>query len=123
MDAVVDRFIVSRKHEKAIKAGIAATLLIGDGLMQVHIVKGASKAETERFYNGLCGSKHHFVYGDIAPEYFMFNNPESACRTCGGLGVDKRTRNCSSPTRGVASSADASCVRRSSTTRTPGTDE
>src|SRR5690349_19133991 len=38
MDAVVDRFIVSRKHEKGIKAGIASTLLVGDGLLQVHIV-------------------------------------------------------------------------------------
>ena len=26
-----------------------------------------------------------------APEFFVFNNPESACRTCGGLGVDKLT--------------------------------
>src|SRR5262244_31454 len=34
MDAVVDRFLVSRKHEKQIKAGIAATLLIGDCLLQ-----------------------------------------------------------------------------------------
>ena len=91
MDAVVDRFLVSRKHEKAIKAGIAATLLVGDGLMQVHIIKGASKAEAERFYRASCSATHHFVYGDIAPEYFMFNNPESACRTCGGLGVDKLT--------------------------------
>ena len=41
MDAIVDRFIVGRKHEKAIKAGIAATLLIGDGLMQVQVLKGA----------------------------------------------------------------------------------
>jgi excinuclease ABC subunit A len=91
MDAVVDRFEVSRKHEKAIKAGIASTLLVGDGLLQVHVVKGASKSEAERFYRGLCSPTHHFVYGDIAPEYFMFNNPESACRTCGGLGVDKLT--------------------------------
>ena len=53
--------------------------------------KGASKAEAERFYRGLCSATHHFVYGDIGPEYFMFNNPESACRTCGGLGVDKLT--------------------------------
>ncbi len=44
MDAVVDRFVVGRKHEKAIKAGIAATLLVGDGLLQVQIVKGAGKA-------------------------------------------------------------------------------
>ena len=91
MDAVVDRFVVGRKHEKAIKAGIASTLLVGDGLMQVHVGKGASKAAAERFYRALCSATHHFVYGDIAPEYFVFNNPESACRTCGGLGVDKLT--------------------------------
>jgi excinuclease ABC subunit A len=91
MDAVVDRLAVGRKHEKAIKAGIASTLLVGDGLLQVHIVKGASKTDAERFYRALCSKTHHFVYGDIQPEYFMFNNPESACRTCGGLGVHKLT--------------------------------
>jgi excinuclease ABC subunit A len=91
MDAVVDRLVVNRKHEKAIKAAVAATLLVGDGLMQAHIVKGAGKAEAERFYRGLCSKQHRFVYGDIQPEYFMFNNPESACRTCGGLGVHKLT--------------------------------
>jgi excinuclease ABC subunit A len=91
MDAVVDRFAVSRSHEKAIKAGIAAALLVGDGLLQVHVVKGASNAEAGQFYRGLCSPTHHFVYGDIAPDYFVFNNPESACRTCGGLGVHKLT--------------------------------
>jgi excinuclease ABC subunit A len=91
MAAVVDRVVISPKHEKAIKAAVAATLLVGDGLMQVHICKGASKTEAERFYRGLCSQTHHFVYGGIQPEYFMFNNPESACRTCGGLGVHKLT--------------------------------
>ena len=91
MDAVVDRFVVSRRHEKAIKAGIASTLLVGDGLMQVHIAKGASKEVAARFYQGVCSPTHHFVYGEIGPDYFVFNNPESACRTCGGLGVDKLT--------------------------------
>jgi excinuclease ABC subunit A len=91
IDAIVDRLIVSRKHEKAIKAGIASTLLVGDGLLQVQVVNGASKAEAERFYRGLCSATHHLVYGDIGPDFFVFNNPESACRTCGGLGVDKVT--------------------------------
>ncbi|MEP6917967.1 MAG: excinuclease ABC subunit UvrA, partial [Acidobacteriota bacterium] len=91
MDAVVDRFVVSRKHEKAIKAGIAATRLVGDGLIQVQLGKGVGKAETERFYHAICSRTHHFVYADIAPDFFVFNNPESACRTCGGLGVDKLT--------------------------------
>jgi excinuclease ABC subunit A len=91
MDAVVDRFVVGRKHEKAIKAGIASALLVGDGLLQMHIAGGASKAEAQRLYRSACSKTHHFVYGDIQPEYFMFNNPESACRTCGGLGVYKLT--------------------------------
>jgi excinuclease ABC subunit A len=91
MDAIVDRFVVSRKHEKAIRAGIASTLLVGDGLMQVQVGKGAGKPETQRCYDALCSRTHHFTYGDIGPDYFVFNNPESACRTCGGLGVDKLT--------------------------------
>ena len=91
IDAVVDRFIVSRAHEKAITAGVAATLLVGDGLLQVHVAKGASKAESERFYKAATSATHHFVFGDVGPEFFVFNNPESACRTCGGLGVDKLT--------------------------------
>jgi excinuclease ABC subunit A len=64
---------------------------VGDGLVQVEVLKGAGKAEAERFYKGLCSATHHFVYGGIGPEYFMFNNPESACRTCGGLGIHKIT--------------------------------
>jgi len=91
MDAVIDSLIVSRRHEKAIKAGIAAAALVGDGLMQVHVLKGAGKAETAKFYGAACSATHHFVYCDIQPDYFMFNNPESACRTCGGLGVYKLT--------------------------------
>src|SRR5947207_4689554 len=91
MDAVVDRFVVSRKHEKAIKAGIASALLVGDGLVQVHIEGGCGSADRGRFYRDIASATHHLAYGDIAPEFFMFNNPASACRTCGGLGVDKLT--------------------------------
>jgi excinuclease ABC subunit A len=91
MDAVVDHFVVSRKHEKAIRAGIAGALLVGDGLLQVHVLGGANRKETAAFHAALGSATHHFVYGDISPEYFVFNNPESACRTCGGLGVDKLT--------------------------------
>src|SRR5436309_1781739 len=42
IDAVVDRFIVKRAHEKQIKAGILNTLLVGDGLMQLTVLKGAT---------------------------------------------------------------------------------
>ena len=88
MDAVVDRFIVSRRHEKAIKAGIASTLLVGDGLLRVQVVKPAAKSKPVSQNDGLSKG---YLYGDIQPEYFMFNNPESACRTCGGLGSPQLT--------------------------------
>jgi len=91
MDAIVDRIVVNRAHERGIKAAIAATLLVGDGLAQIHLAKGVTKADAERFYKTHTSATHRFVYGDIGPAYFMFNNPESACRTCGGLGVDKLT--------------------------------
>src|SRR5262249_38662839 len=105
MDAVVDRLVVGRQHEKGIKEAIAAPLLVGDGLLQVHITKGVSKADADRFFKGAASATHHFIYGDIGPEYFVFNNPESACRTCGGLGVDKLTHPellIPDPTRSIA---------------------
>ena len=91
MDAIVDRVVVRRKNEKAIRAAIAAALLVGDGLVRLEVVGGAGRTERARFLRALCSETHHFVYGEIGPEYFVFNNPESACRTCGGLGVDKLT--------------------------------
>jgi excinuclease ABC subunit A len=79
------------QHEKAIKAGIAAALLVGDGLCRC-TWSPRSKAESREVLPRLCSSTtHHFVYGDIGRSIFVFNNPESACRTCGGLGVDKLT--------------------------------
>jgi len=42
---------------EAVKAAIAANLLVGDGLMQIQIVKGASKTDSERFYKGLCSPR------------------------------------------------------------------
>jgi excinuclease ABC subunit A len=91
MDAIVDRIVVDRAHEKAVKAAIAAALLVGDRLMSIHILKGASKAEADKFYKATTSPTHRFVYGDISPVFFVFNEPESACRTCGGLGVHKLT--------------------------------
>ncbi len=91
MDAVVDRFRAGRAHEKAIKAAVGAALLVGDGLIRIEVGKGASRSEAERFHRGHTSRTHHFVYGEIQPDWFMFNNPESACRTCGGLGVHKLT--------------------------------
>ena len=91
LSAVVDRFVLAPGVEKQLKAGIEHTLRVGDSLMSAAVVGGAGKRVAERFRKMFGSATHALVYGDIVPDFFMFNNPESACRTCGGIGTDKRT--------------------------------
>ena len=91
IDVIVDQFVIAPDIDKQVKAGVQHALLVGDGLMSAHLSGGISKTAASRFYRSFGSRTHHFAYGDISPEFFMFNNPESACRTCGGIGMDKKT--------------------------------
>lgn len=89
--AVVDRFTLVPGIEKQLKAAVEHTLRVGDSLMTLRIVSGLNKRTTQQFLRDFGSKSHGLVYGDIVPDFFMFNNPESACRTCGGVGRDKQT--------------------------------
>ena len=91
LSAVVDRFVLVPGVEKQLKAGIEHALRVGDSLMSAAVVGGTNQREARRFAQTFGSVQHALVYGDIVPDFFMFNNPESACRTCGGIGTDKRT--------------------------------
>ena len=91
LSAVVDRFVLVPGVEKQLKAGIEHALRVGDSLMSAAVVGGTAEREARRFAQTFGSARHALVYGDIVPDFFMFNNPESACRTCGGIGTDKRT--------------------------------
>ena len=87
----MDRFVVAPDVEKQLKAGVEHALRVGDSLMFARVVGGATKKRIATFVREFGSATHGLVYGDIVPDFFMFNNPESACRTCGGIGTDKRT--------------------------------
>ena len=91
LSVVVDRFVLVPGVEKQLKAGIEHALRVGDSLMSAAVVGGTNEREARRFAQTFGSARHALVYGDILPDFFMFNNPESACRTCGGIGTDKRT--------------------------------
>ena len=91
LSTVVDRFVIVPGVEKQLKAGIEHALRVGDSLMSAAVVGGTNEREARRFAQTFGSARHALVYGDIVPDFFMFNNPESACRTCGGIGTDKRT--------------------------------
>ena len=91
LSTVVDRFVIVPGVEKQLKAGIEHALRVGDSLMSAAVVGGTNDRDARRFAQTFGSARHALVYGDIVPDFFMFNNPESACRTCGGIGTDKRT--------------------------------
>ena len=89
--AVVDRLVLVPGVEKQLKAAIEHALRVGDSLMSAAVVGGTTKTVAREFAKTFGSPTHALVYGDIIPDFFMFNNPESACRTCGGIGTDKQT--------------------------------
>jgi excinuclease ABC subunit A len=60
-DAVVDRFVAGRKHEKAIKAGIAASSWWAIGCSRCRSSKGRARRRWS-VSTALCSKTHHFVY-------------------------------------------------------------
>jgi excinuclease ABC subunit A len=67
MDAVVDRVVVGRRHERAIKAAVAAALLVGDGLLRVEVTGGAAAAERARLHTSRSGSSSTIPRARAAP--------------------------------------------------------
>ena len=91
MFAVVDQFTRVDGIEKQLSAAIEHTLRVGESLMTIEITGGISKAARARFYKTFGSKTENLVFGDIVPDYFVFNKPEAACRTCGGIGTTKMT--------------------------------
>ena len=91
LSALVDQLVIGAGVERQLKAAIEHALRVGDSLMSAAVVGGTTKAKASSFASAFGSKSHALVYGDIVPDFFMFNNPESACRTCGGIGTDKRT--------------------------------
>ncbi len=90
LEVIVDRFILKPGVEKQLAAGIQNALILGDQFLKVRVAscgQRSRKRAVERFYASFGCPEHHLVVGDLAPDYFQFNNPASACRTCLGLGT------------------------------------
>jgi len=87
LEVIVDRFILKPGVEKQLAAGIQDALAVGDQFLKIHVVSCSRKRAVDRFYNTFGCPAHHLVVGDLVPDYFQFNNPASACRTCLGLGT------------------------------------
>ncbi|WP_179135923.1 excinuclease ABC subunit UvrA [Paenibacillus sp. 32352] len=94
MEVVIDKFIVAKDMFKVLNKTIENSLkLVGEGFIRFDILRLPEGTQFERdaFYRGFACPVHHLTLGELHPSYFSFNDPESACRTCGGIGTFMRT--------------------------------
>ncbi|HZT44004.1 MAG TPA: excinuclease ABC subunit UvrA [Chthonomonadaceae bacterium] len=87
MEAVIDRFVVKRELLKQLRASIANGLKVGEGFLRFRILHSEKPADEEAFTAEFACPDHAIVRGDLEPYYFSFNEMDSACPTCLGLGT------------------------------------
>ena len=114
LEAVIDKFVVKHpgardgrrdlRHdiEQAIVTSIQNGLRVGEGFVRFRVQgleardwrlaendeRQASRLQPPAsFWNGFACPQHHVTMGELKSYYFAFNDPDSACRSCSGLGT------------------------------------
>ena len=85
VEAVVDRLVLRRSQEKQLHVALADAAKLGEGFVRCRFE--GDEALESRFYAGFGCPKHRLTFIEREGWYFSFNEPESACVTCSGLGT------------------------------------
>jgi excinuclease ABC subunit A len=88
IEVLLDRIVVRGDIRRSIETTIERGLRLGEGFLRFEL-KDAQLSEEQRqaFYQDLGCAEHHMAMRELEPYYFSFNDPDSACRTCTGLGT------------------------------------
>jgi len=87
IEVVVDRLAVREDMREQIEAIAQAALRVGGGFMRFELDTAALNPEDAKtFYEDFTCPEHHIGLQALEPFYFSFNDPDSSCRTCRGLG-------------------------------------
>ena len=91
LEVEVDTFTLTREDQyKAIAHALEnATKRAGDGFVRIE-VETEEPADLTDFYQYIGCPQHHICMGELHPFYFSFNDSDSACRTCLGIGSHKQ---------------------------------
>ena len=86
LEVVIDKIVARRDMDKHLLVSLAAGLRIGEGFLRFHVLP-PHKVDLEKFHLGFGCPEHGIVMGELLPYYFSFNEVDSACLTCLGLGT------------------------------------
>ncbi len=84
IDAVTDRIVLSRALEKQLLASLTEAAKMGEGFIRVRLDDPALE---EKFYASVGCPAHRLIFIERESWFFSFNEAESACVTCSGLGT------------------------------------
>ncbi len=88
LEAFIDKFEVRSDLHQEMLDRIRDCQRIGEGFIHIEILDSDNDIST--FHSELTCSDHHIVMGELLPWYFSPNESDSACRTCGGLGIHRK---------------------------------
>ncbi|MFM7321397.1 MAG: excinuclease ABC subunit UvrA [Armatimonadota bacterium] len=84
VDAVVDRFTVDPRIAKALATAIDDAAKVGDGYVRIRVADARLEA---RFRTAHGCPEHGLLLHEPGSWFYSFNEAESACITCSGLGT------------------------------------
>ncbi len=84
IEAVVDRVLVKRSQAKQLLVALTDAAKLGEGFVRCRFEDEKTEA---KFYAGFGCTEHRLTFVEREGWYFSFNEPESACLTCSGLGT------------------------------------
>lgn len=88
MEIVVDRFVIKPEIHKNLLVSIENGLRVGEGFLRFRILTPETVKRPETFFHaGFCCPDHQITKGEMHPAHFSFNEADSACPTCLGLGI------------------------------------
>jgi excinuclease ABC subunit A len=88
LEVVVDKFYVKPAIYKNLLSSIETALRVGEGFIRVRVLDGDRVTEAPKgFYSDFACEDHQITMGEIGAWYYSFNEGDSACATCMGLGI------------------------------------
>jgi excinuclease ABC subunit A len=88
MDVVIDKFYIKPDIHKSLLVAIQNALRMGEGFLRFQILNPEKlDHDLQGFTECFACPEHRITMGELLPYYFSFNEMDSACHTCMGLGI------------------------------------
>ncbi|MHA2363469.1 MAG: excinuclease ABC subunit UvrA [Candidatus Hodarchaeales archaeon] len=91
LEAFIDKFEVNPTIHQQLLDSLRECQRIGEGFIRIDVVSPEEKGKHEiEFLKDLACPEHQLIMGEILPWFFSPNEGDSACLTCGGLGIHRK---------------------------------